>query len=154
RALRYAIERQRLRQELGESEERYRNLFENASDAIVSFTLTGTIVDVNRGLENLVGWPRKELIGEPCQKILTPASTTMLEERIQQALAKDQSSSFPAIIELEAVRCNNSLVPIEIRDSILRNPQGQPTGILVLARDISIRKALERQRAEFLAMLT
>jgi signal transduction histidine kinase len=57
-------------------------------------------------------------------------------------------------MELEAVRKDNYTVPIEIRDSILNNSQGQPIGVFVMARDISARKALEQQRAEFLAMLT
>lgn len=152
RSLRYAIERQRLRQEIRTSEERYRNLFENASDAILSFTLAGVITDVNRGLETLLGWSRDELIEQHYRSILTPDSAVMMEERVQYALARAAAS--PAIIELEAVRKDYSIVPIEIRDNMLVNVQGQPTGVLIMARDISARKALEQQRTEFLAMLT
>lgn len=154
RALRYAIERQRLRQELRASEERYRSLFENASDAIVSFTPAGQITDVNRGLEVMLGWARDELIEQHYRKILTPASAVVMAERVQHALAGEPSPALPDIVELEAVRKDDSTVPIEIRDNLLSDPQGQPTGVLVMARDISARKALERQRAEFLAMLT
>ena len=152
RALRYAIERQRLQREVKASEERYRNLFENASDAILSFTLTGAITEVNRGLEVLLGWSRDELIGQHYRKLFTPESAAIMEERVQQALTR--SSMFPAIIELEAVHKDYSIVPIEIRDNLLANLQEHPTGVLIMARDISARRALERQRAEFLAMLT
>ena len=152
RSLRYAIERQRLQQEARASEERYRNLFENASDAILSFTLAGVITEVNHGLEVLLGWSRDELIGQHYRRILTPDSAVVMDERAQQALVR--SSGFPAIIELEAVRKDHTIVPIEIRDNILVNLQEQPTGVLSMARDISARRALERQRAEFLAMLT
>lgn len=154
RALRYAIERQRLRQELRASEERYRNLFENASDAIVSFTRAGTITDVNRGLETMLGWARDELIEQHYRKILTPASVVVMEARAHRALAGEPAPELPAIVELEAVRKDNSVVPIEIRDNILSNPQGQPIGVFVMARDISVRRALEQQRTEFLSMLT
>jgi PAS domain S-box-containing protein len=154
RALRYAVERQRLRQELRTSEERYRNLFENASDAIVSFTPAGNIIDVNRGLETMLGWTRAELIDQPYRKILTPTSAGVMEERVYRALAGEPSPALPDIVELEAVRRDTTVMPIEIRDDILSDPQGQPIGILVMARDISVRRALERQRAEFLAMLT
>ncbi len=155
RTLRYAIERQRLRQELRVSEERYRNLFENASDAIVSFTPAGNITDVNRGLEVMLGWSRDELIEQHYRKILTPASAVVMEERVShRALAGEQPAELPVIVELEAVRKDNTVVPIEIRDNMLDGPQGQPIGVLVMARDISARKALERQRTEFLAMLT
>src|SRR5262249_51726978 len=154
RALRYAIERHRLQQELRTSEERYRNLFENASDAIVSFTLVGTITAVNGGLEAMLGWLRDELIEQHYRKILTPASAVVLETRVHRALAGERPPVLPAIVELEAVRKDGNVVPIEIRDNILGDPQGQPGGVFVMARDISARKALEQQRAEFLTMLT
>jgi len=154
RTLRYAIERQRLRQELRASEERYRSIFENASDAIVSFTPAGQITDVNRGLEAMLGWTRDELIEQHYRKILSPTSATAMEERLQLVLAGEPSPALHDIVELEAMRKDNSVVAIEIRDNILSDPLGQPTGVLVMARDISARKALERQRAEFLAMLT
>jgi PAS domain S-box-containing protein len=153
-ALRHAIERQRLRQQLRASEERYRNLFENASDAIVSFTPVGEIIDVNRGLETMLGWARDELIEQHYSKIVTPTSAVMMEERVRRALTGESSSALRNSVELEAVCKDSNVVPIEIRDDVFRNPQGQPIGILVMARDISARKALERQRTEFLAMLT
>ncbi len=154
RTLRHAIERQRLRQEVRASEARYRNLFENASDAIFSFTPAGTITDVNRGLETMLGWTRDELIEQHYEKLLTPPSAVVLEQRVQRALAGEPATALHTSVELEAVRKDGNVVPIEIRDDILHNPQGRPAGILVMARDISARRALERQRAEFLAMLT
>src|SRR5262249_47775356 len=54
-------ERQRIEEELRASEERYRALFENANDAIVTFTLDGIVTSVNRGLEVTLGWSREEL---------------------------------------------------------------------------------------------
>lgn len=44
------LQRTRLTDALREDEERYRDLFENASDAILTFTLDGIITAVNRGL--------------------------------------------------------------------------------------------------------
>src|SRR5215510_7223670 len=154
RALRHAIERHRLQRELRTSEERYRDLFENANDAIISFTLAGNITAVNGGLEAMLGWSRDELIEQPYRKVLTPASAVAMEERVHRALAGERSLVLPATVEIEAVRKDNNVVPIEIRDNILGDSQGQPVGVLVMARDISARKALEKQRAEFLTMLT
>src|SRR5215510_6211676 len=44
----------RVDEALQESEERYRNLFENANDGIATFTLDGIITSVNRGGEWLL----------------------------------------------------------------------------------------------------
>lgn len=154
RALRYAVERQRLRQAVQASEERYRNLFENATDAIVSFSLEGVVTEVNRGFETMLGWSREEVIGQMYHRFLSPASATTEAERIGRTLAGERPPAQQDMTELEAVRKDGSLVPIEIRDSLLRNPQGWPVGMLMMIRDITERKALERQRSVFLAMLT
>lgn len=154
RALRYAIERHRLREELQASEKRYYNLFENASDALLSFTLEGIVTDVNHQLEALVGYSREEIIKQHYSKLFTSASTTMIEERLRCVPTEEHDSHLSPIMELEVVRKDNVAVPVEVRDNILNDAQGQPIGVFVMARDISARKALEQQRAEFLAMLT
>ena len=85
RAVHYAIERHRLRQNLLASEGRCRDLFENASDAIISFSMEGIVTEVNRGLETLLGWSRQELVGQHYRQILTPEAAGQMEERTRQA---------------------------------------------------------------------
>jgi PAS domain S-box-containing protein len=154
RAIHYAIERHRLRHELRASEGRCRDLFENASDAIVSFTTEGIVTEVNRGLETLLGWSRQELVGQHFRRILTPAGAAQMEERMSQLLKGEQPPTFSPIIEIEAQRKDGGVVPLEIRDDVLANAQCKPIGIMVMARDITARKELERRRTEFLALLS
>jgi PAS domain S-box-containing protein len=143
--------RARVEYELRESEKRYRSLFENATDGIVSFTLDGTITDVNKGFESMVGWSRNELIGQSYEKCCTPASAALAAERIRRSLEGEKLSP---LFETEALRRDGSVVPIEIRAGFLHDRTGKPTGTLAIVRDISSRKILEQQRREFLAMLT
>jgi PAS domain S-box-containing protein len=155
RTIKYAIERHRLSQALHTSETRYRNLFENASDAIVSFTLEGQIISVNRGLEILLGWTREELIGQHYQKLLTPSSAAQLEERIATIITTNrQRSNQTPFIELDAVRRDGTIIPVEVSDDILYDDWWRLAGVMIMARNMTFRKELERRRTEFLAMLS
>ena len=154
RTIRYAIERHRLRQALGASETRYRDLFENASDAIVSFTTEGIVIAANRGLETMLGWTREELIGQHYGKLLTSSSAAQLQERIADVAERGPLSERTPLLEIDAVRKDGEVVPVEIRDDVLYNEQGRLAGIMVMARDVTLRKELERRRTEFLAMLS
>ena len=52
------------------------------------------------------------------------------------------------------VRKDGSVLPVEGRARFIRDKEGQPLGLQGIFRDISAKKELERQRSEFLAMLT
>ena len=154
RTIQYAIERHRLRQNLRVSEGRVRDLFENASDAIVSFTTEGIVTEVNRGLETLLGWSREELIGQHYRQILTPKAAAQMEERISELLRGERPPTYAPTIEIEAKRKDDGIVPLEARDDVLANAQGKPVGIMLMARDNTARKELERRRSEFLTLLS
>src|SRR3989454_4984161 len=49
---------------LARSEARYRNLFESASDAIVTLDANGRFTTFNHAAENISGYPRLELVGQ------------------------------------------------------------------------------------------
>jgi PAS domain S-box-containing protein len=154
RAVHYAIERHRLRQDLRASESRSRDLFENASDAIVSFTTEGIVTEVNRGLETLLGWSRQELVGQHFRRILTPVAAVQMEERANVLLRGERSPTCAPTIEIEAQCKDGGIVPLEVRDDVLANAQCKPVGVMLMARDIRARKELERRRSEFLELLS
>jgi PAS domain S-box-containing protein len=154
RTMQYAIERHRLREDLRASEERYRDLFENASDALLSFTSDGIVTAVNHGLEKMLGWSRDEVVGHSLDRLLAPSDHDVVKDRAARMLRGERPPAFPHMIEVEALAAGGSPVPVEIRDSVLYDAHGKPAGVMAMARDISARKELERKRTEFIAMLS
>jgi|GEM_PF-2594418 len=144
-------ENKRVEEALRESEERYRSLFENANDAIATFTLDNVITSVNRGAERLLGWSRDELIGQPAGKVASASTTVLIEERTRRFLAGDKPAS--STFEAELIHKDGRLIPAEARTRAVRDREGRPIGFQGIYRDISAKKALERQRGDFLAML-
>lgn len=153
RALREAEERKARRQAeaaLRESEERYRNLFDNAIDGIVVGALDGTILMVNRPVEKLLGFTPAEMVGRPGRKFVLPPFDLVVREQIRSMLAGKESG----LPEIELFRKDGSLLAVTVRSSVVRDSEGKPSTIQIFFQDISERKAIERQRADFLAMLT
>ncbi len=65
RTIRYAIERKRAEEELRNSEERFRDLYENAPSAYFSVGVDGVICKCNRRAGELLRCAVEELVGRP-----------------------------------------------------------------------------------------
>jgi len=57
-------ERKKAEEALRESEEKFKSIFDNANDIIASLTKTGKILEVNRKIEDILGYKPDELIGK------------------------------------------------------------------------------------------
>jgi PAS domain S-box-containing protein len=133
-------ERRRAEEALREGEDRYRSLFDNANDSILTFTLDGTIVTVNRAYERLTGWTREELVGRTWLELIAPDDLERMQDRTRRALAGEK---LPSLFEV-GTRCKDgSVVPLEGRTRMRRDRHGRPTGFQGIYRDITERKRTE-----------
>ncbi len=135
-SLRDVSERQRMEQELRESQARYRTLFESAGDAIFIHDLTGRFLEVNQVACERLGYSRAELLQLTPADIDAPEFAAQVPERIAELKARGEG-----FFETRHVRRDGSSIPIEINARIIEY-EGAPA-VLSIARDIT-----ERQRAE------
>ena len=135
---------------LRESEKRYRNLFESAGDGIAIYALDGNVISVNQALEAMVGASRERLTGKHYRGFF--AAEFFAEAAAQQDRAQARNDSSWRY-ESELAGTAGVTAPVEAHCRFLRDETGQPAMVMALYRDISDRKILERQRAEFTAML-
>ncbi len=143
-----AAEQQRAEEALRQSEERYRSLIESSGDAIYTLAPDGTITFLNPAFETATGWSRPEWLGKSFAPILHPDDLSAALETFQRVL----QGETPPMVELRILLQSGEYLVGEF----VATPQmqgGEVVGALGIARNITARKELERQRAEFLTML-
>ena len=81
--------------QLQESEEKYRVLFEDASDAIFSLDFdTQRIVECNRQAERLLGYTKEELLAMTVKDFWQQADEQRLVQQLLQSLKERRSAKF------------------------------------------------------------
>jgi PAS domain S-box-containing protein len=125
-------ELQKMEKALKLSEEYYRNLFEQAHDAIMIFSPEGEIVlDVNNRACELYGFSREELVGLSLKTI--SKNVPQGEKHIEDTLKKGYYHNFQSV----HYRKNFTEMLMEINASIIDH-NGKPA-ILSINRDITDR---------------
>jgi diguanylate cyclase (GGDEF)-like protein/PAS domain S-box-containing protein len=141
------IQRQRTRESLERSEERFRAVSETARDAIIMTDVDMRVAYWNRAAERILGPTAEEAQGKPIQIWMSP-------EPFGQAVAGDGSrGGAPAAdafangaIELEATRSDGTQLPVELSISSL-GVAGERYAVCIL-RDITMRKQAEAKLLE------
>jgi PAS domain S-box-containing protein len=132
-----ALERVRAREQLLESERRFRDLFENSPDAIFVEDLSGTVLDVNVAGCVLNGMAREQLIGKNALVELVPPLRRESARRDFQKLAEGKLSW----VEGESLTADGRVLPVEVRAGRVEY-NGKPA-LLLHVRDITQRRAAE-----------
>lgn len=128
-------ERKRVEIALRESEERYRELFENAKDAIYVHDLDGTYLSINRAAEKLCGYSREEIIGHNFKEFVAPEYTRHVRESFWRKLAQQGETTY----EIDVIAKDGRRVPIEISSRAIYE-NGELVGVQGMARDVTERK--------------
>ncbi|HKP86899.1 MAG TPA: ATP-binding protein [Blastocatellia bacterium] len=139
-------ERKRSGEALGQSEERYRELFENANDIVYTLDLLGNLTSVNRSGERLLGYSREELLGNSIGRIVAPEYMGVMPAMMERKIAGESLTTY----EIEIISKDNRRVALEISSRMIYE-QGKPVGVQGSARDITERKRAEQERARLLA---
>ncbi len=144
--------------ELSASENRYRFLAEKVTDIIWTLRLDTLTFDyVSPSVQKIRGFTPEEAKSMALTQTLPPKSLDMVAQLLEQELAADNvPGSDPnrsRTLEIENSCKNGGHIWVEATVCFIRDPEGRPTGILGVTRDISERKAAEKKAAELTAQL-
>lgn len=124
---------------LRESQARYRDLFEQASDAILVWDSDGEIIEINHQACQTLGYQAVDLLGMRVNQLEQDYTPKINRQRIKK-LVQDHRLTF----ETALLARDGHAVPVEVNASYL-DYSGRPF-IIAVARDLSERKARERER--------
>ena len=122
------------------SEERYRELFENASDLVCTFDLDLSFTSINRLAEKTLGYSRDEVLGMSLYELADPSRCDAIRAGIARIVAGDPPSKF----EIDVRTKENRRVALEVSPRLIRRDT-TPIGIQTIARDITGRDLAEME---------
>jgi len=121
-------------------------LVDEAPDALVLVDAKGCLALVNRQVEQLFGYSRNELVGQPVEILVPEAFREAHLTHRQDFAVRPRTRSMGVGLDLDARRRDGTTFPVEIS----LTPLSTVTGDMVIAtlRDITERRAVSDERAE------
>lgn len=131
----------KLYEESRQAEEVYRSLLNSSADAIVTYDMQGHPEYLSESFTRIFGWTLAEVKGDYIPFV--PDSEMDRTMQIISDLIENGTSCQG--FETQRYTKNGKLLNVSLSASRYNDHRGQPTGMLVVLRDISARKRLESQ---------
>jgi two-component system, cell cycle sensor histidine kinase and response regulator CckA len=132
------------RDDLRESESRYRLLAENITDVIWTADMNMNFTYMSPSVYRSRGYTAEETMAQKVDEALTPRSLEIakrvLVEQMKTEKAGEVDPRWTGIMELEFWCKDGSTAWSEVQLTFLRGPSNEPIGILGVGRDITERK--------------
>jgi PAS domain S-box-containing protein len=119
-------------------------IVESSEDAIMSADLEGTLLSWNRGAEIMFGYSAEEAIGSSVTILATDEDKDAPLKRMAEAVEAGEGR-----YETVRRRKDGSLVDVSLTVSAVRNEKGEVVSVAAIVQDITQRKRVEQERADF-----
>jgi PAS domain S-box-containing protein len=139
-----AVEDLRLRRAIQQSERKYRDLYDNAPDMLLSIGPDRRVLDCNATTARVLGYDRGELIGRP----VTDFHDAEFNRVFRRAFDKFVREGFLDGLEGRYLRRDGAPIEVSMSATAIYDERGVYVGSRSVVRDITERKALERRVLE------
>lgn len=131
-------ERRQAEADLVASEDRYRELFENANDLVYTHDLSGTLTSLNKAAEALTGYSREEALGRNIMAIIAPDHRIVAREMLDRKIGGESKTTY----EIEIISKDGVRIPVEVSTRLIFQ-NGKPVAVQGIARDVTERRRFE-----------
>ncbi len=132
-----------LEQKVKESEEKYRDLYDNAPDGYYSLDENGVIVEVNRTFLDMLRYSREEIIRKKCIEDLLSAESVQV---CRVMFPKFKTAGKMANLELTLVRKDGSLLPVLMNATAVCDADGKFVMSRSVIRDMTEKRQLDEEK--------
>jgi two-component system, cell cycle sensor histidine kinase and response regulator CckA len=130
--------RERAQEALRETEDRYLDLLEHASDIVFTTDLNGKFTSFNKAGEIATGFSAEEILTKNISELLGPRELELARSMRERKLVQGGQTTY----ELSISGKDGRAVTLAVQTSLTRR-EGKPTGVRGIARDITQHKQLE-----------
>ena len=132
-------ERKRIEEKLRDSEELHRSLFETSPDGIAVAATSGAVRFVSPATARMFGYRSAEMAGLHVLHFVVPDDRARATEQFTRLCAGETTGPE----EYRGVHTDGHTFPIEVNGRLLRAAGGEAAGVLLICRDVSVRKVME-----------
>ncbi len=140
----------RLQRQLEEERKKMEAILGGMADMLVAVDEEGRVISVNRAAAESFGLEKGDYLGMPVEDLVAIADLSPRRLPCRVVL----ETGIPCLDVTYSVRCRGRVVPVLSSATPLFGASGAIIGSMEILRDISHLKALEKEREEFVSMLT
>lgn len=129
--------RKQAERRLEESEQRYKSLFEQNSDLVISLNLNGQLTALNPAAVRVTGYEQEDIFHQPFDRFIAPEDREMVWKQFQSAL-----QGYSNIYEVRVIRKNGDLLELRVKGIPILLDE-EIVGLYVIAKDITDSKRTE-----------
>lgn len=143
------VVRARAEAQASASEERYRRVFEQTNDLLLTADLEQVITDCNPAAAEAVGVPREEAIGRKISDFISVDDFERTKSMLRQKLEAGGTTRY----DVRVRGASGQILFWEINSGLTFDEAGRPMGLHVVGRDVTERKRWERHQELLIAEL-
>ncbi len=129
------------RKEIIASEQRFRDIFENANDIIILLESDGTIIDVNQKAEDLLKITKSEMIGKNLLDLMPDEFTQAGDALLIQVAREGKANNF----EIRLNKKDTGHIFFEASCKRYRDEKSGEASVICVLRDITDKKKIEKE---------
>ncbi|HVF17032.1 MAG TPA: PAS domain S-box protein, partial [Steroidobacteraceae bacterium] len=159
----HVLRRSQAESALAASERRFRSIFQESNDFIVTADLHQKITYCNPATAAALGWPTEDIVGHSIAEFIPNPHFDRTSTMLDQKLREGGSTRY----EVDVIARDGRRMTWEINSRLTFGPDGKPTGLHAIGRDVTTMRAAhealrtseralreaDQRKDEFLAML-